>query len=106
MRQQNLPPEEIARTSQRADYLVHAFGTLLKKPKPTEGDVLELVTNVVKTGLVEPDQVMDFLKQVPKDADKLRAFLEHRRAAAMHVAITMKSIAAESNAAQGSAVPS
>lgn len=106
MRDQNMPPEEIARTLQRADYLVHAFATLLQKPHPTEGDVLELVTSVVKTGLIEPDQVMAFLKEVPKDPDKLRAFLEHRRAIALHIAIATRHMAAESGAVQGSAVPS
>ena len=75
---QSLPPGKLAREADRADYMVHAYGTLARKPNLTMKDVISQAGQAVADGKATPEEATQEVTSLPQDPTALRTALQQR----------------------------
>jgi hypothetical protein len=74
----SLPPEKLGQAQSRADYLVHAFGTLARKRNPTFKDVISMAGQSVADGQATPEEASAMMSGLPHNPAQLHAVIQQR----------------------------
>jgi hypothetical protein len=74
----SMPPQKLAQAQSRADYLVHAFGTLARMPNLTFKDVIAMAGQSVADGKATPQEASAEVANLPQNPTQLRAVIAQR----------------------------
>jgi hypothetical protein len=74
----SLPPAKLARESDRADYMVHSYGTLARKPDLTLKDVISAAGQAIADGKATPEEATKEVSGLPQNPQALRAAIQQR----------------------------
>ena len=89
LKPRELSPTDIAARIRRVEFVRNALGSLLKKPKITHADCVDLVQAAIKAGAVPDTEAGEILGSITNDPTKLRAEMEHRYKIALHVLVLL-----------------
>ena len=80
---QTLSPDKLKQEAARANYLVHSFGVLARKPNLTFKDVISQAGQAVADGKATPEEAMQEVMHMPQNPAALQAAVQQRFKAAI-----------------------
>ena len=78
-----MSPQERAKEEARADWQVHAYGTLARKPDLTMQDVISMAAQSVVDGKATPQEASTSITGLPQNPTKLRQAMQQHFVAAI-----------------------
>lgn len=100
-----MAPGDATAKAEELSYAVPILGALAANPNVTRKDVIKAAANTAGVGKIAPSMAVQFISQMPQDADKVQPWLKGLYAANLTALVHLK--AAQMPAAQpGTPVPS
>jgi hypothetical protein len=101
----SLPPDKLAQEADRADYMVHSYGALARKPNLTMKDVISQAGQAIADGKATPEEGAKEVAGLPQDPVALRAAIQRRFEGMILKAVMLSGVKGTPQSAPTAAAP-